>query len=66
MVKFLTLNCNCEGLVSPTELEQSSSETLDYMAHLALICALNYKLNWFEKSVLKQFGTLPINSHTQN
>ena len=64
MVKFLTLNCNFEGLVSPTELEQSSSETLDYMAHLTLICVL--KLNWFGKSVLKRFGTLPINSHTQN
>ena len=37
MVKFLTLNCNFEGLVSPMELEQSSSETLDYMAYLTFL-----------------------------
>ena len=34
MVKFLTLNSTFEGLLSPTELKQSSSETLDYIAHL--------------------------------
>ena len=61
-MKFLTLNVgNFEGLaiVSPTELEQSSSETLDYMAHLTWICVL--KSNWFGKSVPKRFGTLPKN-----
>ena len=39
------------------ELEQSSKETLDYMAHLTWIRVL--KSNWFGKSVLKRFGTLP-------
>ena len=60
MVKFLTLNGNFEGLLSPTELEQSSSETLDYnIACLTWNCVL--KSNWFGKSVLKRFGTLPKN-----
>ena len=59
MIKFWTLNDNFEGLLSPTELEQSSSETLDYMAHLTWICPL--KSNWFGKSVLKRFVTLPKN-----
>ena len=59
MVKFLTLSSSFKGLLSPTELEQSSSETLDYMAHLTWNCVL--KSNWFGKSVLKRFGTLPKN-----
>ena len=59
MVNFLTLNGNFEGLLSPTELEQSSSETLDYIARLAWNCVP--KSNWFSKSVLKRFGTLPKN-----
>ena len=59
MVNFLPLNSNFEGLLSPTELKQSSSETLDYMARLTWNCVL--KLNWFGKSVLKRFGTLPKN-----
>ena len=59
MVKFLTLNGNFEGLLSPTELEQSLNETLDYIAHLTWNCVL--KSNWFGKSVLKRFGTLPKN-----
>ena len=33
-VEFLTINCIFEGLLSATELEQSSKETLDYVAHL--------------------------------
>ena len=56
MVKFLTLNSNFEGLLAPTELEQSSSETLDYIARLTWNCVL--KSNWF---VLKRFSTLPKN-----
>ena len=59
MVKFLTLNSNFEGLLSPTELEQSSNETLDNIARLTWNCVL--KSNWFGKSVLKRFGTLPKN-----
>ena len=38
------------------ELEQSSKEILDYMAHLMWIRVL--ESNWFRKSVLKRFGTL--------
>ena len=45
MVKFLTLNGNFEGLLSPTELKQSSNETLDYIARLTWNCIL--KSNWF-------------------
>ena len=59
MVKFLTLNGNFEGLLSLTELEQSSNETLNYIACLTWNCVL--KSNWFGKSVLKRFGTLPKN-----
>ena len=59
MVKVLTLNGNFEGLLSPTELEQSSNEILDYIARLMWNCVL--KSNWFGKSVLKRFGTLPKN-----
>ena len=59
MVKFLTLNGNFEGLLLATELKQSSSETLDYMARLTWNCVLKSK--WFVKSVLKRFGTLPKN-----
>ena len=59
MVKFITLNSNFEGLLSPTELEQSSSETLGSIACLTWNCVL--KSNWFGKSVLKRFGTLPKN-----
>ena len=59
MVKFLTLNGNFEGLLSSTELEQSSSETLDYIARL--MWNYVFKSNWFSKSVLKRFGTLPKN-----
>ena len=57
MVEILTLNRNYEGIVRATELEQSSKETLDYVAHLTWIQVL--KSNWFRKSVLKRFGTLP-------
>ena len=56
---MVKLNANFEGLLSPTELEQSSSETLDYIAHLTWNCVL--KSNWFRKSVIKQFDTLPKN-----
>ena len=59
MVKFMTLNSNSEGLLSPTELEQSSNETLDYFACMIWNCVL--KSNWFGKSILKRFGTLPKN-----
>ena len=59
MVRFFTLNGNIEGLLSPMELEQSSNVTLDYIAHLTWNCVL--KSNWFGKSVLKRFGTLPKN-----
>ena len=64
MVKFLTLNSNFEGLLSPTRLEQSLCETLDYIARLTWNCVL--KSNWFGKSVLKRFGTLPKKPWTQN
>ena len=37
MVEILTLDCNFEGILRATELEQSSKETLDYMAHLTWI-----------------------------
>ena len=57
MVEILTLNCNFEGILRVTELEQSLKETLDYIAHLTRIQVL--KSNWFRKSVLKQYGTLP-------
>ena len=57
MVEILTLNRNYEGIVRATELEQSSKETLDYMAHLTWIQVL--KSNWLRKSVLKRFSTLP-------
>ena len=57
MVEILTLNRNFEGILRATELEQSSKETLDYMAHLTWIQVL--KSNWFRISVLKRFGTLP-------
>ena len=46
MVKFLILNGNCEGLLSPTELEQSSSETLNYITRLTWNCVLKVKLVW--------------------
>ena len=59
MVKFLTLYSNFEDLLSPRELKQSSSETLDYIACLTWNCVL--KSNWFGKFVLKQFVTLPKN-----
>ena len=58
-MKFLTLKGNFEDLLSPTGLEQSSSETLDYIARLTWNCVL--KSNWFGKTVLKRFGTLPNN-----
>ena len=56
-MEILTLNRNFESIVRATELEQSLKETLDYMAHLTWIQVL--KSNWFRKSVLKRFGTLP-------
>ena len=59
MVKCLSLNSNFKGLLSPTELKQSPTETLDYIARLMWNCVL--KSNWFGKSVLKRFGTLPKN-----
>ena len=43
----MTLNRNYEGIVRAMELEQSSKETLDYMAHLTWIQVL--KSNWFRK-----------------
>ena len=57
MVEILTLDCNFEGILRATELEQSSKEILDYMAHLMWIQVL--KSNWFRKSFLKRFSTLP-------
>ena len=56
-VEFLTINCIFEGLLSATELEQSSKETLDYVAHLTWIHVSNSQR--FRKTVLKRFGTLP-------
>ena len=52
----MTSNCY---LIPAMELKRSSKETLDYMAHLTWIRVL--KSNWFRKSVLKRFGTLPKN-----
>ena len=60
----LTLDCYFEGLIPAMELKQSSKETLDYMAHLTWIRVL--KSNWFRKSVLKRFGTLPKKPRVQN
>ena len=57
MVEILTLDCNFEDILRATELEQNSKETLDYMARLTWIQVL--KSNWFRKSVLKRFSTLP-------
>ena len=57
MVEILTFDCNFEGILRATELEQSPKETLDYMARLMWIQVL--KSNWFRKSVLKRFSTLP-------
>ena len=57
MVEILTLNRNYEGIVRGMELERSSKETLDYVAHLTWIQVL--KSNWLRKSVLKRFGTFP-------
>ena len=62
----LTLNCYFEGLIQATELKQSSKETLDYMAHLVLVWIRVLKSNWFRKSVLKQFGTMPKKPRVQN
>ena len=53
----MTLSGNFEGLLSVTELEQSSKETLNYITHLTRIYVPNSQR--FRKSVLKQFGTLP-------
>ena len=55
MVEILTLDCNFEGILRATELEQSLKETLDYMACLTWIQVL--KSNWFRKFVVKRFST---------
>ena len=54
MVKILTLDCNFEGILRATELEQSLKETLDYTAHLTWIQVL--KSNWFRKSKLSDLA----------
>ena len=56
-IKILTLNDNFEGLPGATELEQSSHETLDHLAHLSCVRVLNSQQ--FKNSGAKRFGTLP-------
>ena len=59
MVKFWTLNGIIRSLLQATELEQSSQETLDYMAYLIWIRVLISQIENL------RFGTLPKIPHSR-